>query len=312
MKLAIFAVGFLTYLAFSSPPAHAQATRVFVAAQGSDTNQCSFAAPCRTFQHAHDIVASDGEIDVLDPAGYGSLTITKSISIQGHGFSGVSAPSGNAITINSGPADKINLQGLLIDGVGSGSNGVQFNSGKSLVIQNLFIRNFSGSGVSFMPGAIGNLVASHTIVSDNGVNGILVQPTGHFRYEVVLKHVEAYNNVSSGITISGTSMSGGEIRGYAGDCIASDTGRLLSASTGFLATSSTGQGAVTFRVTRSTATGNTNGMIANGALAAMVVSQSDLDQNLTNWGATNGGFLASFGDNETAPSISAPNVFTKN
>src|SRR5215468_5994432 len=69
-------------------------TRAFVAAQGGDGNPCSFALPCRTFQHAHDTVAAGGEIDVIDAAGYGALTITKSISIQGHGFSGISASSG--------------------------------------------------------------------------------------------------------------------------------------------------------------------------------------------------------------------------
>src|SRR5262249_11258382 len=70
-------------------PAQAQPTRVFVGALGSDGNPCTFASPCRTFQHAHDVVAAAGEINVLDPAGYGGVTITKSISIQGHGFSGV-------------------------------------------------------------------------------------------------------------------------------------------------------------------------------------------------------------------------------
>src|ERR1051325_6112709 len=91
-------------------PATAQ-TRV-VAAQGSDSNPCTFAAPCRTFQHAHDMVAANGEIDVLDPAGYGALTISKAISIQGHGFSGISAASGNAITINAGANDDINGFGV--------------------------------------------------------------------------------------------------------------------------------------------------------------------------------------------------------
>src|ERR1041384_6787308 len=91
----------LTGALIGSPP-QAQ-TRVFVAAQGSDSNPCTFAAPCRTFQHAHNVVAASGEIDVLDPAGYGAVTITKSISIQGHGFSGISpASSTTAITIAAG------------------------------------------------------------------------------------------------------------------------------------------------------------------------------------------------------------------
>src|SRR5262249_36847586 len=106
-------------LALGLIPASAQAqgaTREFVSAPGSDGNPCSFAAPCRTFQHAHDTVAAGGEIDVLDPAGYGAVTITKSISIQGHGFSGISASSGGtAITINAGTTGIVNLTGLLIE-----------------------------------------------------------------------------------------------------------------------------------------------------------------------------------------------------
>src|ERR1700751_3399507 len=100
IKVALSTVAALLALIFIPTCALAQ-TRVFVAAQGSDSNPCTFAAPCRTFQHAHNSVVDNGEIDVLDPAGYGALTITHAISIQGHGFSGISAASGNAITINA-------------------------------------------------------------------------------------------------------------------------------------------------------------------------------------------------------------------
>ena len=104
-------------------PAHALPARVFVSGTGSDSNACTFLAPCRTFQHAHDSVAAGGEIDVLTPAGYGPVIITQAISIQGHGFSGISAASGaTAVTINAGGSDKINLRGLLIDGVGTGAS----------------------------------------------------------------------------------------------------------------------------------------------------------------------------------------------
>ena len=70
----------LLALTINASPAQAQ-NRVFVAAQGLDSNPCTFALPCRTFQHAHDVLAPGGEIDVLDPAGYGVVTIGKSISI---------------------------------------------------------------------------------------------------------------------------------------------------------------------------------------------------------------------------------------
>src|SRR5262249_32923042 len=90
--VALVATIFASVLSIT--PLQAQPARVFVAAQGSDANACTFAAPCRTFQHAHDVVAANGEIDVLEPAGYGAVIIIKAISIQGHGFSGITTPSG--------------------------------------------------------------------------------------------------------------------------------------------------------------------------------------------------------------------------
>ena len=118
-------------------PAAAQA-RVFVGAQGSDSNACTFTAPCRTFQHAHDVVAAGGEIDVLDPAGYGSLIIFKSISIQGHGYAGISVPhNGIGVFIVAGSTDIISLNGLLIDGGGAGYAGIEFAIGQSLSVREL-------------------------------------------------------------------------------------------------------------------------------------------------------------------------------
>src|SRR5262245_2868298 len=103
IRTAILVAALTSVLLIPPAPGWTQ-TRVFVAAQGSDGNPCTFALPCRTFQHAHDTVAAGGEIDVLDPAGYGALTIRKAISIQGHGFAGISvtAPAVDAISIFAG------------------------------------------------------------------------------------------------------------------------------------------------------------------------------------------------------------------
>src|SRR5262249_47290824 len=139
---------------------------------------CTFAAPCRTFQKAHDTVAAGGEIDVLDPAGYGSVTVNKSISIQGHGYAGITATSGaDAITINAAPSAKVNLRGLLLDGVGIGNDGIHFVSGGSLNIQRSLIRNFS-YGVVFSTATTSSLFMSDTVVSDNSTIGVSLGTTG--------------------------------------------------------------------------------------------------------------------------------------
>jgi len=110
-------------LCLYAAPAHAQLSRTFVsAAVGNDANNCDRLTPCRTFQGAHDKTNPDGEITVLDPGGYGALTITKSVSIVNDGMGEASVlVSGGAtgIIINAGPASYINLRGITIQGIGS-------------------------------------------------------------------------------------------------------------------------------------------------------------------------------------------------
>jgi hypothetical protein len=101
------------------------------------TGACALAAPCRTFACALTQTAAGGEIDVLDPAGYGTVTITKAISIvnDGVGVAAIGASSGNAITINAGASD-VHLRGLTIEGLGTGTNGILFHTGGNLAIEN--------------------------------------------------------------------------------------------------------------------------------------------------------------------------------
>jgi hypothetical protein len=192
--------------------AHAQPARVFVAAQGSDSNACTFAAPCRTFQHAHDMVAAGGEIDVLDPAGYGPLTITKAISIQGHGFAGLAVPSGTGVTISAGSSDKINLRGLLIDGVGTGLYGILFTAGLSLNIQDSLIRNFSSHGIAFHTTVAAYLSVLDTVLNDNGGIGVNVNPSGVAKATVSIDRSQANQN-TTGVGVQGAGPSNVLVRG---------------------------------------------------------------------------------------------------
>src|SRR6201992_1224753 len=84
-------------------PAQAQASRTWVCGVGDDANPCSRTAPCKTFAGAISKTAAGGEISVLDPGGYGALTITKSISISdgGAGEAGVLVSGTNGIVVNA-------------------------------------------------------------------------------------------------------------------------------------------------------------------------------------------------------------------
>lgn len=131
-----------------STGAFAQATRTWVSGVGDDANPCSRTAPCKTFAGAISKTAPAGEINVLDPGGFGAVTITKSITISSTFEAGVLVSGTNGIIINAGLNDKIILEGLDIEGLGTGLNGVTFLAGQQLIINRCKIHNFATNGVN--------------------------------------------------------------------------------------------------------------------------------------------------------------------
>ncbi len=145
--LPILCVAVMT---LASPAAHAQATRTWVSGVGDDVNPCSRTAPCKTFAGAIAKTAAGGEIDVLDPGGFGTVTITKSITIDGGGtMASILASATNGINVNAGAADVVILRNLSINGAGTtlGLNGVNFLAGKNLIIENCTIEYFSQNAI---------------------------------------------------------------------------------------------------------------------------------------------------------------------
>src|SRR5882762_8950790 len=108
-------------ICLTSLSAFAQATRTWVSGVGDDVNPCSRTAPCKTFAGAISKTAAGGEINVLDPGGFGAVTITKSITISSEGFeAGVLVSGTNGIIVNAAATDTIILRGLDIEGLGTG------------------------------------------------------------------------------------------------------------------------------------------------------------------------------------------------
>jgi hypothetical protein len=188
----------LIVTALASIPAHAQ-QRVFVSGLGLDTNPCTVTQPCRTFQHAHDIAAANGEIDVIDPAGYGPVAITKGISIQAHGFGGItqSVNSGTSVAINISvtTGQPVTLNGLLLDGANGGTYGVHITSGSSVTILNTVVRHF-GVGIFDQPttSGVANLFVEDTIASDNGTGIVVGGGVGVNAINATLNRFTANNN----------------------------------------------------------------------------------------------------------------------
>jgi hypothetical protein len=161
--LAIF-LGFLTPM-LASAPAHAQATRTWVSGVGDDVNPCSRTAPCKTLAGAISKTASPGEIDCLDPGGFGTVTITKSITIDcgGGGIVGSVLASGvNGIIINAAGANVI-LRNLSINGAGVtlGVRGVSILAANSVVIENSQIMNFTQQCIADVRPTAGNLAVNN-------------------------------------------------------------------------------------------------------------------------------------------------------
>jgi hypothetical protein len=181
-------LGCLLTLGALASQAHAQSLRTFVSGAGSDSNPCSRTAPCRTFAGAYAQTVAGGEIDVLDAAGYGSLTITQSISIinDGAGTAGITATSGaDGIDINA-PGATVNLRGLVIDGVNNGGTvsgefGVSVVSAAHVSIQNCLIQGF--------------------------YDGIFVAPNPSTTIAVRIQDTSSVNNANEGIEVSSSTGS---------------------------------------------------------------------------------------------------------
>jgi hypothetical protein len=176
-----FALGLLAIMIFTSTftsIAQAQATRTWVSGVGDDANPCSRTAPCKTFAGAIAKTASSGEISVLDPGGFGGVTITKSISIISNSIeAGILVSGTNAIIVNAPAGSNVVLDGLDIEGLGTGLDGVRILANNSVVVRRSRIHNFTGNGVDVVGPAGAKVLVQDCDISNNG-GGVNVQGSG--------------------------------------------------------------------------------------------------------------------------------------
>jgi hypothetical protein len=186
---ALFVISFMLVMASA---AQAQATRTWVSGVGDDFNPCSRTAPCKTFAGAISKTAKDGEISVLDPGGYGAVTITKSIYINGThgaGYGSIIASLVNGININiTDAADvrkAVRLRALDINGISTGINGINILAANNVWVEDSVIDGFTGNGTTSGIGirvataASCNLYVSDTMIHKT-VAGIRVTTTSGF------------------------------------------------------------------------------------------------------------------------------------
>ena len=187
--------------------ANAQATRTWVSGVGDDVNPCSRTAPCKTWAGAISKTAAGGEIDALDPGGFGTLTITKSITVDG------TTGAGWGSTLNSGGINgfvindsltatpntiKVVLRNLSINGAGTtlGLNGISYTSGATVEVENVSITNQSNTGINVNKTAQGQLFVNN-VVFDNVNTAIRATTTGGIAF-VNVNNAKVHGN-SNGV-----------------------------------------------------------------------------------------------------------------
>jgi hypothetical protein len=181
LTLVVFAMAFAVVT-------QAQATRTWVSGVGDDVNPCSRTAPCKTYAGAISKTAKDGEISTLDPGGFGTVTITKSITINGggagQGYGSILsslAPQGVLINITD-PADvrkTVRLDWLNINGASTGTDGVRMIAGSALHIENCLIDGLVGDGIEISNSAASviELYVNNVTIRNAVGNGIIATAT---------------------------------------------------------------------------------------------------------------------------------------
>ena len=283
----IFAAALFALMAVAAP-AQAQATRTWVSGVGNDANPCSRTAPCKTFAGAYSKTAAGGEIDAMDPGGFGTVTIAKSLTIDGGGgqvASILNTTATNGIVVSAG-AGTVTISNLTINGAGSGLNGIRVLTAATVSIVNTIVAGNTGSGIDIEPsGAGAQVYLSNVNVHDNGTNGILVKGTGGVAAQLTMDNVFLAKNVN-GLRV--------EDGGKVGVMRTTVTG----ATNGIQAVSASTASAIV--VKSSMVSGNTNGLVTSGANASIVISDMAIYNNATAGISSPTGTVYTFGNNYNA------------
>ena len=255
-------------------PAQAQASRTWVSGVGDDVNPCSRTAPCKTLAGAISKTAAGGEIDCLDPAGYGAVTITKAITIDcASGETGavgsVLVSGTNGIVVAAGANDVVEIRKIEIQGISGNGNGglsgIRFLSGKSLHLDNVNIMNFTTHGIDFEPSAAASLDAINVNIMNCAGNGVNVAVGGSGLIKVALRDVRVSQG-GTGVRVADNPSA--TIHTSIDNSSASN-----NSSAGIIAT--TGGGQLTMLINRSTVVNNGGtGLNSDGANTEVRVGNS--------------------------------------
>ena len=268
--------------------AQAQASRTWVSGVGDDANPCSRTAPCKTWAGAISKTAACGEIDALDPGGYGAVTITKSITLDGTGtFASILASLVNGIVINAAATDVITIRGISINGFCNGINGINILQAKTVNVEDCVIFRFStGNGITSTDNNGLKLNVRNSVIRDNTNDGINVLAAAAGPARVTLSNVSLNGNGNGIHARSGATVTAEECS-FSGNTAA-----------GVFADNTVGGSFAVIRVNRSQVNGNATGVQA-GSGAGVASSVVEISQNLINFNSGNGVSVQAGGSVET-------------
>lgn len=200
---------FVLVLAAFAGSAQAQATRTWVSGVGDDVNPCSRTAPCKTYAGAISKTAAGGIISTLDPGGFGAVTITKGMFIDGSDqIAGVLNAGTNGIVINAGVNDTVVLRNLEIHGAGTGFDGIRILQAKHVIIDNCIIQRQSSNGIEILnsTNTINVHIRNSRIANVTG-QGVFIAPTGTGVARVTIQDSVVTNSASNGVDVAGANSS---------------------------------------------------------------------------------------------------------
>ena len=290
-------------LLFASGGAFAQATRTWVSGLGDDVNPCSRTAPCKTWAGAISKTAASGMINCLDAAGFGTVTITKSITISCEHVEGSALASSTTGIIINGAGIDVVLRGLDIDGsptTAPGVNGIRFLQGASLIVEDCVIRDFGAAA----PNGNGIIVNNTALVADIHIVNSRISGNGNGTGGAGIQVIPSGTG-GARVTVTGSVLSGNTV-GIRADS-ASTTGAISVTATdttvagapyhGIVALGSGGQ--VRMMLNRVVATNNLgDGVRSVGSRAAIRIGSSVVAANGNGFVAASGGQILSYGNNQ--------------
>ncbi len=279
--------------------AQGQASRTWVSGVGDDANPCSRTAPCKTFAGAITKTAPAGEISVLDPGGFGAVTITKAITINGEGtLAGILSAGTSGIIINAAAGDEIIIKNISIHGFETGVEGIRYLAGGQVTIQNVTISGVQGTAaasnaVDAALAANGRLILRNVSITncESGIRatssaGVLLLELENVRVENTDGHgLEAVNRVQGAVSNS------------------------MFVGNAFSGIKSSGATTV-INIDKSTFMGNNIGVSTGIAGARVRISDSVIVNNSTGISIFAGSFVESTGNNRVAGNgaTTPPNV----